>query len=246
MTGSPSPPTPIRGVVVSGTDTAVGKTVVAAALARCWADGGDDVVYVKPVQSGVADGDDDAATVRSLTGLTAVCGPRIGPAVAPAVGARLAGRQLTRNHLLAAPTAAAADHPGAALVVEGAGGLLVELGTDGTTVVDVAAALKLPVVVVARPGLGTLNHTALTVEALAARGVALAGLVVCGYPPEPDLATRTNLAELHRLSPCGLSGVVPQLDLAGDPRLGRCGRWFAPELGGVWDRSEVLAAAHEE
>ncbi len=207
--------TGLRGVLVTGTDTGVGKTVVAAAIAATWRRAGHDVRYVKPVQSGAADGDDDAADVAALADVPTVVGPVIGPSLAPGVAARLADEELTGDELVAVVRGAADDAPGAALVVEGAGGLLVELGSDGTTCADLAARLALPVVVVARPGLGTLNHTALTLAELDRRGLALAGVVVADYPANPDLATRTNLAELDRLSGGRLLAVLPHL-----PRLG--------------------------
>lgn len=207
--------TALDGVVVTGTDTGVGKTVVSAAIAATWRAAGRPVVYVKPVQSGAADGDDDAADVAALADVPTVVGPVVGPSLAPGVAARLAGEQLTGDELEQVVRTAAADRPDASLVVEGAGGLLVELGSDGTTCADLAERLALPVVVVARPGLGTLNHTALTLAELDRRGLTLAGVVVSGYPADPDLATRTNLDELDRLSGGRLVGVLPHV-----PRLG--------------------------
>jgi dethiobiotin synthetase len=206
---------PVRGVFVTGTDTGVGKTVVSAAIAATWRRAGREVVYVKPVQSGAADGDDDAADVAALADVSTVVGPVIGPSLAPGVAARLAGEDLPGDELVAVVHDAAVRSPDAWLVVEGAGGLLVELGSDGTTCADLAARLGLPVVVVARPGLGTLNHTALTVAELDRRGLPLAGVVVSGYPADPDLATRTNLAELDRLTDGRLVGVLGHHDPLG-------------------------------
>ena len=207
--------TALDGVLVTGTDTGVGKTVVAAAIAATWRAAGRSVVYVKPVQSGAADGDDDAADVAALAEVPTVVGPVVGPSLAPGVAARLAGEVLTGDELEQVVRTAAADRPDASLVVEGAGGLLVELGSDGTTCADLATRLALPVVVVARPGLGTLNHTALTLAELDRRGLVVAGVVVSGYPADPDLATRTNLDELDRLSGGRLVGVLPHLPRPG-------------------------------
>lgn len=201
--------TGLQGVFVTGTDTGVGKTVVSAAIAATWRDAGRDVVYVKPVQSGAADGDDDAADVNALADVPTVVGPVIGPSLAPGVAARLAGEDLLGDELVRVVTDACDTHLDAWLVVEGAGGLLVELGSDGTTCADLATSLGLPVVVVARPGLGTLNHTALTLAELDRRNLVLAGVVVSGYPGDPDLATQTNLDELDRLSGGRLIGVLP-------------------------------------
>lgn len=203
--------TALRGVFVTGTDTGVGKTVVSAAIAATWRRAGRSVVYVKPVQSGAADGDDDPADVAALADVPTIVGPVIGPSLAPGVAARRAGQELLGDELEAVVRDAAVTHPDASLVVEGAGGLLVELGSDGTTCADLAGRLGLPVVVVARPGLGTLNHTALTLAELDRRGLTLAGVVVSGYPDDPDLATTTNLAELDRLADGAVVGVLPHL-----------------------------------
>lgn len=192
---------------VTGTDTGVGKTVVSALLSRLL-----DAVYVKPVQSGAADGDDDAADVAALADVPTVVGPVIGPSLAPGVAVRRAGAHLPMAELVAVVEHARVTHPGRRLVVEGAGGLLVELASDGGTCADLCALLGTPVVVVARPGLGTLNHTALTLSELDRRGLELAGVVVSGYPADPDEATRTNLAELDRISGGRLFGVLPHLD----------------------------------
>ncbi len=232
------------GVFVTGTDTGVGKTVVSAVLAACWTAAGIDVAYVKPVQSGADDGDDDAADVaRWAPGAVDVVGTVLGESLAPAVAARRAGVDLAAPELVRPVLDAARRWPEARLVVEGAGGLLVELGTDGTTCADLAAGLDLPLVVVARPGLGTLNHTALTLAEADRRGLAVAGVVVCGQPDAPDLATRTNLAELDRLSSGRLAGVVPWLGDLHAHDLEAAGTWLAPVLGGTADRSRWSSAA---
>lgn len=225
------------GVFVTGTDTGVGKTVVSAVLSACWAAGGHDVAYVKPAQSGAADGDDDAAAVARWAAIAGeVVGTVLGESLAPAVAARRAGVELTAADLVQPVIDAGRRWPRARLVVEGAGGLLVELGTDGTTCADLAAGLDLPLVVVARPGLGTLNHTALTLAEADRRGLDVAGVVVCGYPDDPDLAARTNLAELARLSDDRLAGVVPWIEDLHARHLVDAGSWLGPALGGTADR----------
>ena len=221
-------------VFVTGTDTGVGKTVVSAAIAACWAAGGHEVTYVKPAQSGAADGDDDARDVAAwVSGVRTVTGDVLDEPLAPSVAARRAGATLTLGDL-AAPVSRVTDSaPGSRLVVEGAGGLLVELGTDGTTCADLAAALDLPLVVVARPGLGTLNHTALTLAEADRRGLPVVGVVVSGYPEDPDVATRTNLAELDRLSGGRVVGVLPRLATVSATALRFAPRWFTSALGGT-------------
>lgn len=224
----------MSGWFVTGTDTAVGKTVVAAALCRLQTDAGRPVVYAKPVQSGADRGDDDAGVVGDLAGVPTVTGAVLGPALAPAVAARRADRQLTADDLAGTVEQAAGPHPGTVTVVEGAGGLTVELGTDGTTCADLAARLGRPLVVVARPGLGTLNHTVLTLREADRRGLPVAGVVVCGYPDDPDPATATNLGELARLTGDRLAGVLPELDLDGPDPLAGVADHLGPGLGGGW------------
>lgn len=232
-----------RGLAVTGTDTGVGKTLVSAALCVTLRAAGADVTYVKPAQSGTADGDDDARDVLALAGVPTAVGPALGEPLAPSVAARRAGREVTGPDLAAVVTAALAGAPDVVPVVEGAGGILVELGTDGTTLVDLVREFDLGVVVVARPGLGTLNHTALTLEALASRGLRTVGVVVSGFPPDPDLATRTNLAELDRLADArgtALVGVVPLLAQVRRDALAVAPTWFTSVVGGTADRADLL------
>lgn len=195
----------MRGLLVTGTDTGVGKTVVAALIARAR----PGTTYVKPAQTGLAEDLPDADVVARLAGCPTRQGPGLAEPLAPAVAAERAGRRITRADLLA-PFAGLDD-----VVGEGAGGLLVELGIDGTTLADLAADLGLPLVVVARPGLGTLNHTRLTCEAAWARGLTVVGIVVCRYPASPGVAEATNLDGLGRIAP--VLGVVPDFDLDGEP-----------------------------
>lgn len=194
----------MQGVLVTGTDTGVGKTFVSALLCRAH----PTATYVKPAQTGLAQDEADADVVARLAGVAVRQGPGFDEALAPAVAAARAGAQVTRATLLA--TFSGLDE----VIGEGAGGLLVELGTDGTTLADLAADLDLPLVVVARPGLGTLNHTRLTCEAAWARGLRVLGIVVNDFPPAPGLAEETNLTGLADIAP--LLGVVGHHDGAGE------------------------------
>ncbi|KRD20457.1 dethiobiotin synthetase [Mycobacterium sp. Root265] len=196
-------------LVVTGTDTGVGKTVTTAALACAARLAGLDVAVCKPVQTGSADGDDDLREVGRLSGVTALHGGwRYPEALAPVAAAGRAGLPLpNRDELLA--SVRAADAPGRLTIVEGAGGLLVQLGADGVTLRDLATDLSAPVLVVVSPGLGTLNHAALTLESLAAKGVPIAGLVIGAWPELPGVAEQDNrealaqLAELRAVLPAG-------------------------------------------
>lgn len=194
----------MRGVFVTGTDTGVGKTVVAAGLVRALRPAG--VGYWKPVQTGIEQ-DDDTATVRYLGGCVEAevwdRGVRLERPLSPHLSARLAGRQVTVPQVMAD---APADG-GRFWVVEGAGGVLVPLNDD-ELMVDLMAALRLPVVVAARSGLGTINHTLLTVDALRARALSVAGVVLVGEPNHENrsaIEARAGgvrvLAELPVLAP---------------------------------------------
>lgn len=187
-------------LIVTGTDTGVGKTVATAALACHARLAGLDVAVCKPVQTGVADGDDDLREVGRLSGVDVlVPGWRYPEPLAPVAAAERAGLPLpTRAELV--DLVDGVVRPGRLVVVEGAGGLLVELGDGGVTLRDLATDLDAAVLVVARAGLGTLNHAALTVEALAAVGVPCAGLVIGAWPAEPGVAESSNRTALERIA----------------------------------------------
>ncbi len=190
---------------VTGTDTGVGKTVVAAALARAEREAGRAVAYCKPVQTGLRPGEPgDADFVGGAAGVPVAEGLRLEEALAPAVAAERAGVKVDVDALVSwcRHQASAVD----VLLVEGAGGLLVPLSGD-VTMADLAGRLGAEVVIATRPGLGTLNHTALTVEAARARGLPVAGLVVCAWPAEPGVTEATNLERLAAMAP--VLGVVP-------------------------------------
>jgi dethiobiotin synthetase len=185
-------------LVVTGTDTGVGKTVATAALACHARLAGVDVAVCKPVQTG-SPRDDDLADVARLSGVSALHGTwRYPEPLAPAAAAQRAGMALpTRVELVAS----VASVDAALTLVEGAGGLVVELGAGGVTLRDVARDLAAPVLVVVSPGLGTLNHTTLTLEALAGQGIPCAGLVIGAWPREPGAAEAGNRDALGLLAP---------------------------------------------
>jgi dethiobiotin synthetase len=188
-------------LVVTGTGTGVGKTIATAALASAGRQAGLDVAVCKPVQTGTDAGDDDLAEVIRLTGLTKVVGlARYPQPLAPLAAAEQAGKQLpTRSNVL--KLIRAVDHPRQLTLVEGAGGLLVELAHGGATLRDLAADLDAAVLVVATAELGTLNHTALTVESIVAHNLSCAGLVIGNWPRQPGVVETTNRSALARLAP---------------------------------------------
>lgn len=209
-----------RVLVVTGTNTGVGKTIATAALAVALRARGLRVAVAKPTQTGASSeepGDlQEVCRLAGSAGLTAWEGVRLRDPLAPASAARTEGRSIptVADHARAVAELAGGHD---VVLVEGAGGLLVELDSAGGTLADLAVALRykgigVGVVVVAAPGLGTLNHTALTVEALRARSLPIVGVVVGSWPQppaEPDLAMRENLADLPRVAGSALLGVLP-------------------------------------
>ena len=193
---------------VTGTDTGVGKTVASAWLALGAGAGGLRVRYLKPVQTGLAPGakGGDADFVGAAADVEAEELLRFDEPLAPAVAAGRAGRPIDFEALVAGVSARASSCD--LLLVEGAGGVLVPI-TESRTMADLAAAIRAELVVCVRPGLGTLNHTALTLEAATARGLAVAGLVVCGIPPRPSVAEETNRERLGAMAP--VIEVIPRI-----------------------------------
>ncbi len=185
-------------LVVTGTNTGVGKTVATAALACRARLAGIDVAVCKPVQTG-SPVDDDLADIARLSGVTDLRGSwRYPEPLAPVAAARRSGLPLpTRAELVGSVHGATAK----LVLVEGAGGLLVELGQDGVTLRDVAADLSAPVLIVVAAGLGTLNHTALTLESLDSHKIPCAGLVIGAWPSDPGPAEEGNREALGRLAP---------------------------------------------
>jgi len=216
---------------VTGTDTGVGKTVVSAALGAVASVHGS-VAVVKPAQTGVtSDEPGDLDEIRRLTGLTDLHeGIRLLDPLAPTTAGRRQGVALPSVDTHAKTIEdLAADHD--LVLVEGAGGLLVGLDEDGNDLADLAARLTIPFafVIVTRPGLGTLNHTALTVEALRARALPIAGLVIGSWSAEPDLAERCNLDDLPTIAGVPVVGRIPEGAgaLTRDAFTGAAPSWFS-------------------
>ena len=218
---------------VTGTSTDVGKTVVTAALAALGLQRGT-VAVVKPGQTGVADGaDGDLAEVVRLAGPVA-CHElvRYPDPLSPAAAARVSGRApLDPARFYDLVLGLRED----LVLIEGAGGLLVRYDEDGLTLADLARALRARVLVVVDPALGTLNHTALTLEALAHRGVELEGLVLGSWPASPGLAERSNLRDLEMLAARPLLGAFPAGASATPDFLALARASVCPQLGGTFD-----------
>lgn len=226
-------------VVVSGTDTGVGKTIVTAAMAAAAASAGLRVAVLKPGQTGIPSGSPEESDVDVILRLA---GPAVARTLAtypdplaPAVAARVSGLAPLEMAAVAAQVGqlqAAYD----LVLVEGAGGLLVPMGAGNWTVADLASHLSAPVVVVIRAGLGTLNHTALTLEALARRRIEARVVIGC-WPAAPELAHRTNLADLGP----AIEGMLPEGagDLSPEVFRQRAPSWLSPRLHGAAARAQV-------
>ncbi|MFL6111306.1 MAG: dethiobiotin synthase [Catenulispora sp.] len=228
-------------VVVTGTNTDVGKTIVTAAVATLAATRGTSVAVVKPAQTGVRPGEPgDLATVQRLAGISDLHEyTRYPDPLSPAAAARRSGippldfddtvrriRELAGTRRL--------------VLVEGAGGLLVRTDEDGSTLADLAHALRAPVLLVAHPNLGTLNIAALTLEAMAARGLEPAGIVLGSWPADPDLAMRSNIRDLETIGARPLAGALPAGAgaLSAPEFLLAARAGLAPALGGTFDPAE--------
>ena len=198
----------MNGLFVTGTDTGVGKTVVTGAVALALRARGIDVALAKPIQTGglASDPNGDAALLAGWLGLPdphEICPFSFAPPVAPLVAARMERRALALDDVVDHVRGLASGRD--AVMVEGVGGLLVPLG-EGWDVADLAGALGLPLLVVARPGLGTVNHTLLTLAAAASRGLGVLGVILNGRGDDADASLGTNadlIAELGRVHVLG-------------------------------------------
>jgi dethiobiotin synthetase len=236
--------------VISGTSTGVGKTVVAAAVTALARTRGSRVAVVKPVQTGCRPGrPGDLDDVRRLAGLDDPGDlheyARFVDPLAPATAARRADRApVDLDESVERIRALDADRD--LVVIEGSGGLLVRFDAEGATLADLAHRLGAPVLVVAHAGLGTLNHTALTLEVMAHRGIELAGLVIGSWPRNPGLDDLYNVGDLETLAARPLAGVLPEragrLDAPEFLLAARQG--LAPSLGGTFEPTDFRDECH--
>jgi dethiobiotin synthetase len=202
----------LRGLFVTGTDTGVGKTVVAAAICAALVARGEQVAAFKPAVTGLEGAPGEwpkdhellAAAAGGAQAAEQVTPYRYGPPLSPHYAAELAGETIDPARLLSVARGSGDQ----LLVAEGVGGLMVPL-TSGYLVRDLAVDLALPVVVVARSGLGTINHTLLTVECARAAGLSVAGVVMTPWAPEPEPIERSNRETVERLSGVAVSGLPP-------------------------------------
>ncbi len=209
---------PIKGVFITGTDTDVGKTWVAAGLTAALRQRGLKAVYFKPIQSGCPSEagrliPTDARLARDLAGLAEpleILTPvALALPLAPGVAAAQAGVEVDPDRIAESLKDLAARYD--FFVVEGAGGLYVPLIGLDFLVLDLIRWLGLPLAVVAKSGLGTINHTVLTVKAAQQAGIEVAGVILNRYPAAPNLAARTNPEVIAALSGVPILGRLPEV-----------------------------------
>ncbi len=206
----------LPSLFVTGTDTGVGKTVITALLALLYQEAGVKVGLEKPVVTGAAAGNAGVLSA-DLAFLEKIVGPGEGPinsysfaeAVSPHLAAAMAGVTIDLARI-------ESDHAAVlsrcdAVLVEGAGGLLVPLN-DEFFIADLAARLNLPLVIVSRPSLGTINHTLLTAAFARQRGLEVAGIVINDYPARPELAELDNPGAIERFARVPVLAIVPHVD----------------------------------
>jgi dethiobiotin synthetase len=213
-----------RGIFVTGTDTGVGKTIVAATLARLLRMNGVSVGVMKPVTSGCHEEhgllvSDDARLLCQAAGVEPsddVAPYRLREALAPSEAARIDGVRIDFSRIKDGFERLAASYE--YVIVEGAGGLMVPL-CGGLLVADLARELELPLLVVGRPGLGTINHTVLTCFAAQQLGLQVAGVIINGMPEAPDLAEQSAPHQIGSLCGTAVLGVWPRRDVVDDMEL---------------------------
>jgi dethiobiotin synthetase len=239
----------VRGLFVTGTGTGVGKTVLSASLLAAMAAAGEPVRAHKPVLTGLDEPPGEWPPDHELLALAAGMAPtevaplRYGPAVSPHLAAELAGRPLNPAQLLAAARTAGPEPTTQAtgrepiLVVEGVGGLLVPLAGD-YAVGDLAAELGLPLLIAAAPGLGTINHTLLTLQAAASAGLEVRAVVLTPWPGRPSPMELSNRETIARLGDVEVA-VLPAIPEPALAALAAAGaqlpwlRWLGAPPGGA-------------
>jgi dethiobiotin synthetase len=219
-------PPSIPGLFITGTDTGVGKTLVAAAIANWFMRHGHRTAVCKPIATGCVhrreglvseDAEFLAHHADAKFPLDTICPQRFAEPLAPAIAAERAGQSIEWKLIDEAIQTMASDSD--VLIVEGVGGIMAPIETR-RTVLDIARCLSLPAIVVARPGLGTINHTLLTLHALRSGTIPIAGVVINQYPPDtPSTAEETNPRAIEKWGKVPVLCVVPRFTGPAIPNL---------------------------
>jgi dethiobiotin synthetase len=202
----------MQGIFITGTDTGIGKTVAGCLLASGLAASGVDVGVLKPVETGESDVPADAAALKKAArcrdSLEAICPQRFSAAAAPSVAAEAEGKTVDIDAILTAYRTLRDRHQ--FVIVEGAGGLAVPI-RGRYTMASLAAALDLPLLIVAGSGLGQINQAVLTITYAAIAGLRVAGVIVNRMPDVPQLIERTNPGQIELLGGVPVLGTIPVL-----------------------------------
>jgi dethiobiotin synthetase len=226
----------VQGLFITATGTGVGKTILSAALLAALAAEGERVRAYKPVVTGLEDAAEIAARgdwppdhelLAEMAGMDPdeVAPLRYGPAVSPHLAAELEGEQIDPARLLSAASATGAA---VTLIAEGVGGLLTPLSED-YSVCDLAVALGLPMLIAAQPGLGTINHTLLTLRVARAAGLQVRAVVLTPWPEEPSTMERSNRETIGRIGEVDVAG-LGFVEGPDRPALARAGAELLAEL----------------
>ena len=199
-----------KGLFITGTDTGVGKTLVGAGLVASLRNSGMDIGVMKPVETGFSLRSSDAVFLKNIAGvkdsLDSICPYRLKHPLSPYTAAQIENVSIRFGRIVRAYEVLLRNHQ--ALLVEGAGGLLVPI-TREKMMADLALYLKLPVLIVSRTGLGTINHTLLSVEAARQRGVEVAGVIFNHLGSRRGLAERTNPSVIRHFLDVPILGEIP-------------------------------------
>jgi len=199
-----------RGLFITGTDTGVGKTIVGASLVASLRHSGFDMGVMKPIETGFSLRSSDAVFLKKIAAvkdpLDSICPYRLKHPLSPFTAAKIENVSIRFETIARAYEELLQNHQ--ALLVEGAGGLLVPI-TREKMMADLALYLKLPVLIVSRTGLGTINHTLLSVEAARKRGVEVAGVIFNHLGPRRGLAEKTNPSVIRHFLDVPILGEIP-------------------------------------
>ena len=238
-----------KGIFITGTDTGVGKTIVTAAIAWNLKQAGRKVAVMKPVQTGtIISGPTDLEFVQSLIGedtpIDSSCPYMFPDPVAPLVASMLVGERIDIKRIKESYSKLSEQNE--TVIVEGAGGLLVPILED-YFMSDLALELDIPIVIVSRPNLGTLNHTLLTLESAKKKGLEVAGIVISNYPWDPGIPEQTNPELLLSMTGVKILGILPHDNLVSVEKgdvgnlkdLAKSG--LSEELGGEFNIEEFVS-----
>ncbi|MCP5467659.1 MAG: dethiobiotin synthase [Deltaproteobacteria bacterium] len=221
-----------KGFFIAGTDTGVGKTVIAGMIARYLSDRGVNLGVMKPIESGVLRGDESSDAVflkkmarveDSLEKINPYC---FSQPLAPEVAAKMSGVHVELDLILQNFAELQTKHE--AMIVEAAGGLLVPIN-EAQTNIDLIMALQLPVLLVARLGLGTINHTLLSLAYLQSRDIEVAGVILKAEGPDLDMSQHSNLESLRKWSDVPIWGQVGWMDSL-DPSKSESNQFFSKDI----------------